>query len=750
MFIDEPITGFPEGISVADYVLERVDEFSTKSAVVDSDTGIDQTYAEIFRAIEQDEARLRSFGMGLGDVLAVVSRDLSACACLTLAAARVGASFWLGFDWLFRDSEKRRGTVPDISEHIRPTLVVVDDDLVTEVKEALGVRAENGAVALPYVITRTLWGEARSGSGDVGSVNQTSTDTKERSVARVILPERPPSHWPVEVRNDELVAGIARVRSVLKINQASVGLLTSGARIEQYRLLLLLFSIWASGATAVVVTNPGIDRLLQVIERSSITWLCAGEVGPLWPSRLVKLDKLPLDKFDLSSLETMYVVDRYHNRVEVEDAFECEVIDGAWPTYSPAKDRVQHKPRWEMERDLSPARYRQWRESQRGFIRLPLAAHIDVDAITFQKLLAQVFNSHPALATEVRKTDAWQKVVQLELVGELAGDSKAFAVGLLAAAKEIGFEHTHLRRIQEFIDDYELVADDLDRIEDTDRILLEVASDSFEFCPHDFWQLITWASRRGQFEGTVADILASRRLTVGYRYETDLQHSAQFLLRRSIAVTDHGLRELERLHELLRAHQASPEYTAIRDKFVAPFYRKAGGREFLGWDAEERAVWLSEFARTSKDLDEPTAHRLLDSQNWRGRRVAAWMVGYRDWKHFSPLLVDRLKNPSTHTRGALAVGIAMLAVPSAAVGLRDLLEEGDPDTPGWLFAAAALQELDRAHGTTHADRYLAADGVLEEWQARFRERYRPEINVPGLPEIGKIVTLLRDARNSDE
>ena len=95
MFIDEPITVFPEGISVADYVLERVDEFSTKSAVVDSDTGIDQTYAEIFRAIEQDEARLRSFGMGLGDVLAVVSRDLSACACLTLAAARVGASFWL-------------------------------------------------------------------------------------------------------------------------------------------------------------------------------------------------------------------------------------------------------------------------------------------------------------------------------------------------------------------------------------------------------------------------------------------------------------------------------------------------------------------------------------------------------------------------------------------------------------------------------------------------------------------------------
>lgn len=190
----------------------------------------------------------------------------------------------------------------------------------------------------------------------------------------------------------------------------------------------------------------------------------------------------------------------------------------------------------------------------------------------------------------------------------------------------------------------------------------------------------------------------------------------------------------------------SVEHVAIRDKFVAPFYGEAGLYGFLSWDPKEREVWLGKFAKTSGELDEAIAHVLFDTQNWRGRRVAALMVGYRDWKQFSSLMIDRIQvSSASHERFAMFVGIAMLADASAAEALCEYLDKGT-DMKGWLAAAATLAELDRVHGSFHSEPYLAAEGPLERWQAEHRDLYPPEMTPPQLPAVGEIVDIFLKSR----
>lgn len=203
-------------------------------------------------------------------------------------------------------------------------------------------------------------------------------------------------------------------------------------------------------------------------------------------------------------------------------------------------------------------------------------------------------------------------------------------------------------------------------------------------------------------------------------------------------------RESERTRKLRLSRTA--EHLAIRDKFVQPFDLKAGAFGFTKWEPHERDIWLREFAATSDELDEQIAQVLFDTQNWRGCRVGAWMVGYRDWGHFSPLLVERFRSKPTHAVSALAVGIAMLAVPSTAQDLCDFLDDGDPDSRGWLSAAASLKELDRVHGTNFSEPYVSADGVLERFRSEYRAKFHPDMIPPSLPPLAETVAILKDAR----
>ena len=203
-------------------------------------------------------------------------------------------------------------------------------------------------------------------------------------------------------------------------------------------------------------------------------------------------------------------------------------------------------------------------------------------------------------------------------------------------------------------------------------------------------------------------------------------------------------KESERTRKLRLSR--TEEHLAIRDKFVQPFYLTGGAFGFTEWDPTERDTWLQDFARTADELDEATAHVLFDTQNWRGYRVGAWMVGYLDWKQFSPVLIDRFKQRRVHAMHGLATGIAMLAVPSAADELCEFLDQGDPDSKGWLPAAAALAELDRVNETNHSYPYLSADGVLKDWQSKYREKYSPPMYPRDLPPIAKTAQLLKAAR----
>ena len=747
MFIDEPDVDVVHGVGVADFVLARVNELLFKAAVVDADGGQVRNYSEISGDVERQTARLRSFGIDAGDVVAVVSEDLFESACIALAAMRIGASFWLADEWPRRESDPTQALSAGVIDAVRPNFVLVDEGLVPAAETAMArVARALPEFVVPPVFDRGSWGHGSDGAaGDFEPV-AVPIQTDARVVAHVALADHRPTHWPVNVGNEDMLTAIARACTVLRITEDTVGLLAPGLRIERYRLLLLLLSMWAHGATAVIARTTEADPLLEMVHAHSVSWLCAGEKAPFFPPGPFKPQALGLDDFNLSALETLYVIDRSRKRPEVEEAFGCDVLDGAWPTYETEQKSVLHMPRWEMERDLSPARYRSWHEGQRGFIHPPLGAKIEVDADAFQNLMEQLFASRPELATEERKADAWRKSLRLHLVGEDADESAAFAKGLLEVATEIGLEHRHWTRLQGFLDDHRRISNDLSYTESfRERIVLEVADESFTFARTDFWQLLTWSSGRGQFADSVAEILATRRLSVGDRYHLELRSSANFCLRGSVPITEAGKDELERMRDWLRALQSSPERLAIRDRWVTPFYLQAHVQSLLRSDTAERRVWLSEFASACAELDEPTALKLLDSQNWRGRRVAAWMVAYRDWKQFSPLLIDRFHEGVTHTVGALALGIALLAEPAAAEELCDYLDQGVDEQPNWQLAAAALVELDRVHGTAHAERYLGAGAMFKRWQDEQRVRY-PNIPPRDLPVLGDVVDLLRHTR----
>lgn len=168
---------------------------------------------------------------------------------------------------------------------------------------------------------------------------------------------------------------------------------------------------------------------------------------------------------------------------------------------------------------------------------------------------------------------------------------------------------------------------------------------------------------------------------------------------------------------------------AILNKFVTPFYLKLTGL-FSGEKHSEtdREARLNEFTKVAGELDEPTAHSLLENGNWRHHRTISWMVGFREWRHFAEQLEQIQARSIAKAQPGLSVGLVMLGQTSSAPVLSAYLDTAlqsgrHSEQPGW--AMAALIELDKLHGTEFANPYLADGGLWQQYADRPTRQLAP-------------------------
>lgn len=157
---------------------------------------------------------------------------------------------------------------------------------------------------------------------------------------------------------------------------------------------------------------------------------------------------------------------------------------------------------------------------------------------------------------------------------------------------------------------------------------------------------------------------------------------------------------------------------------------------------------MRDFVFACHEADEAVVDLLFDMRDWRSLRVAALMVGVRDWKQYSDWMIGRIRAVGdSHDTFAMGVGVALLAAPSASDALRAEFDLGT-QKKGWLLAVSTLVELDRVNGTSHSEPYVAADGPLAGLVAESQERY-PNVPPPKLLPVGEVAQLLCEAREQN-
>jgi len=175
-----------------------------------------------------------------------------------------------------------------------------------------------------------------------------------------------------------------------------------------------------------------------------------------------------------------------------------------------------------------------------------------------------------------------------------------------------------------------------------------------------------------------------------------------------------------------------------RERFVTPFYLRS-----LSADSLKDPKCRAEFVKGCSSIDTESAQLLLDEPEWRGRKVASWMVGVNRWEEFVPQLSRQLlESQLVYAGQGYCVGLALIATEDAQRGLVDYLERWLPELSCHYdqhWAMGALVEVDRALETNTASTYLAADGMWDRWLEAQGGRI---FDAPA--PVTEIVSLLRD------
>ena len=152
---------------------------------------------------------------------------------------------------------------------------------------------------------------------------------------------------------------------------------------------------------------------------------------------------------------------------------------------------------------------------------------------------------------------------------------------------------------------------------------------------------------------------------------------------------------------------------AAAKTFVEPFYMDMLHGNILRRPVAEQSDFVREVHAAAEVLDEEAAALLLDAPEWRGRLAVSWLIGLRGWQAFAPQMGDLLlRSELVYAGQGFAVGLALMDSDESANQLHRYLDRWLPEgncfyDQHWVMAA--LLEVDRRQGGSHAERHL------EQW-----------------------------------
>jgi hypothetical protein len=169
----------------------------------------------------------------------------------------------------------------------------------------------------------------------------------------------------------------------------------------------------------------------------------------------------------------------------------------------------------------------------------------------------------------------------------------------------------------------------------------------------------------------------------------------------------------------MRHATTDPELLGLVRRFVTPGrrYLRLGG-SLLRLSGPERVAFARELVRAASEIT-PAELDVLFEGGWRERKTASWLVVAAGRIEFRSRIGELLlASEGPYAGGAYCVTLATFGESADADLLCSYLDhyllQSDLDYDQGL-ALGALLHLDAALGSERASRYLAADGLWQQW-----------------------------------
>ena len=169
----------------------------------------------------------------------------------------------------------------------------------------------------------------------------------------------------------------------------------------------------------------------------------------------------------------------------------------------------------------------------------------------------------------------------------------------------------------------------------------------------------------------------------------------------------------------MRHAYGTPELLKLTRRYVTPGqrYLKLGGN-LLGMSERERARFTRKLGKAASDIN-PRELGILLNGGWCERTTAAWLIAVADRPEFRERLGELLLASEVPFAGeAYCVALATFGAPADADLLGAYLDRYLPRPDLDYDQAAALGALlllDARLGASQAARFLASDGLWQQW-----------------------------------
>ncbi|MFQ5613721.1 MAG: 4-coumarate--CoA ligase family protein [Anaerolineae bacterium] len=280
-------------VSLTEYLLERMQAFAGKPALVDGPSGRSYTYAQLSAAIRLAAANLSRRGFGKGDVLAIYSPNLPEYAIAFHAVSLLGG---------INTTANPLYTAEELAFQLKDAGAKYLLTIPPFLDKARQAAAETGVEEV------FVFGEAEGATPFAALLQGTGQPPPVEINPRQDLVVLPYSSGTtglpkgVMLTHYNIVANMCQVEGVTDLTLTSVKDTVMGILpfFHIYGLVVILNMSLAMGATIVTMPRFDLEQFLHLIQEHRVTRV------NLVPPIVLALAKHPLiDRYDLSSLELL-------------------------------------------------------------------------------------------------------------------------------------------------------------------------------------------------------------------------------------------------------------------------------------------------------------------------------------------------------------------------------------------------------------------------------------------------------------